>query len=94
MAQDDKNPDDQGDPQGPSQEDLADLGDEKSTDVDDCPKCGAEVYEDADRCPKCGHYLVHSPKPVAWVAWIILSLVTAGIIALVWMLLATGKQPT
>ena len=42
--------DEQAEPQGPDENDLADLEAAEVT----CHRCGAKVYEEAERCPSCG----------------------------------------
>ena len=55
---DDGYPDDCGeDPEGPSEDDLAEDDDEETATVP-CPHCGADVYEWAERCPRCGDWIV------------------------------------
>jgi len=49
------------DPEGPSEADLAEFGDDGGVDTVECPRCGSDVCQGVDRCPACGADLGEPP---------------------------------
>ena len=70
------------DPEGPSADDLHRFGDE----MDRCNACGREVYDQAEVCPYCGG-LTRPIAPRAPFWPILVAVVLVAVIVVVWVIL-------
>jgi len=76
----DAEPDDELDPEGPSQADLERFGDEWTR----CPHCAQRVYDQAEVCPKC--LMPMTPAGTRVPAWVIAAAAAGLLAVVVWIL--------